>query len=42
VTDVVEKLRSWGAAPAEELAGRAERIAFSLPNTLKDPVTLSG
>jgi 4-hydroxy-3-methylbut-2-enyl diphosphate reductase len=35
VTDVVEKLRSWGAAPAEELAGRAERIAFSLPNTLK-------
>jgi hypothetical protein len=27
--------------PAEELAGRAERIAFSLPNTLKEPVTLS-
>lgn len=37
VTDVVQKLCSWGAAPAEELAGRSERIAFSLPNTLKVP-----
>lgn len=35
VTDVVEKLRSWGALSAEELSGQQENITFSLPNALK-------
>ncbi|UCC55994.1 MAG: 4-hydroxy-3-methylbut-2-enyl diphosphate reductase [Gammaproteobacteria bacterium] len=35
VTDVVDKLRSWGAQPAVESLGRAERVTFSLPRVLQ-------
>jgi 4-hydroxy-3-methylbut-2-enyl diphosphate reductase len=35
VTGVVNKLRSWGAQPAVESRGRAERVTFSLPRALQ-------
>lgn len=35
VTDVVERLRGWGAGMTRELSGEPENIAFSLPNALK-------
>ena len=35
VAEVVERLKSFGATCAEELAGRTETIAFSLPRELK-------
>ena len=38
VTDVVQRLKSFGATCAQELPGRNETIAFSLPHELKSRV----
>ena len=35
VRQVVERLRSWGGEPAQEVAGREERVTFSLPRELR-------
>ncbi len=35
VKEVIERLRSWGASPPEDLAGRAEHVVFSLPRALR-------
>jgi len=35
VQGVVEKLCEWGAEPPQNLAGREERVVFSLPRTLR-------
>ena len=35
VARVVERLRTWGGEPAEELIGRAEHVIFSLPKALR-------
>lgn len=34
VKDVIARLQSWGAAPAQEMSGRAETIVFALPKEL--------
>jgi 4-hydroxy-3-methylbut-2-enyl diphosphate reductase len=34
VQEVIAKLQSWGAAPAQEMRGRPENIVFSLPKEL--------
>jgi 4-hydroxy-3-methylbut-2-enyl diphosphate reductase len=35
VAQVVERLRSWGGEPAEEVIGRSEHVIFSLPKSLR-------
>ena len=35
VRQVVQRLREWGGAPAEELRGREEHVVFSLPRALR-------
>jgi 4-hydroxy-3-methylbut-2-enyl diphosphate reductase len=35
VAQVVERLRSWGGEPAEEVTGRSEHVIFSLPKSLR-------
>jgi 4-hydroxy-3-methylbut-2-enyl diphosphate reductase len=35
VSDVVERLRAWGAVLAAESPGRSERVTFSLPRALQ-------
>jgi 4-hydroxy-3-methylbut-2-enyl diphosphate reductase len=35
VAQVVERLRSWGGDPADEVIGRAEHVIFSLPKALR-------
>jgi 4-hydroxy-3-methylbut-2-enyl diphosphate reductase len=35
VTEVVERLRSWGGVGAEEMIGRPEHVIFSLPKSLR-------
>lgn len=36
VRDVIAQLLAWGATGVTELAGREEKITFSLPNTLRN------
>ena len=35
VKKVVEQLRAWGGRAAEEVAGRPEKVVFSLPRELR-------
>jgi 4-hydroxy-3-methylbut-2-enyl diphosphate reductase len=35
VQSVVERLRQWGAAAPENIRGREEKVAFSLPRELR-------
>ncbi len=35
VTDVVNRLREWGASPASDLIAREEHVTFSLPKALQ-------
>ncbi len=35
VAQVVDRLRSWGGEPAEEVIGRSEHVIFSLPKSLR-------
>jgi 4-hydroxy-3-methylbut-2-enyl diphosphate reductase len=32
---VIQQLQAWGAVGADELAGRAENITFSMPKELR-------
>ena len=36
VQGVIERLREWGGAVVEEVAGRTENVVFALPKTLRD------
>ncbi|WP_022956945.1 4-hydroxy-3-methylbut-2-enyl diphosphate reductase [Perlucidibaca piscinae] len=40
ITQVIERLESWGGQAPEELAGRPENITFSMPRELRIPVKL--
>lgn len=39
IAQVIQRLKDWGAAVPEELAGREENIVFTLPRELRIPTT---